>query len=144
MGHKYHVGLRGRSQAKKSKCSLISLCPDKIAVIQSRQSKSLQRSRAVGDFYGTGIEIWAGFGPVRQLLRPVFSCFHGQKKILKTLQTVKTFLAQNEVNFFILFFLKSFKKIRLRNIFYNYFEDNEGIDEKLCKSILGNPIFFCF
>jgi hypothetical protein len=42
----------------------------------------------VGDFYGTGIEIWAGFGPVWQLLRPVFSCFHGQKK-LKTLQTVK-------------------------------------------------------
>ena len=35
----------------------------------------------VGDFYGTGIEIWAGFGPVRQLLRSVFSCFHGQKKI---------------------------------------------------------------
>ena len=32
----------------------------------------------MGDFYGTGIEIWAGFGPVRQLLRPVFSCFHGQ------------------------------------------------------------------
>ena len=30
----------------------------------------------VGDFYGIGIEIWAGFGPVR----PVFSCFHGQKK----------------------------------------------------------------
>ena len=24
--------------------------------------KSLQRSPAVGDFYGTGIEIWAGFG----------------------------------------------------------------------------------
>ena len=34
----------------------------------------------MGDFYGTGIEIWAGFGPVRQLLRPFFSCFHGQKK----------------------------------------------------------------
>ena len=44
----------------------------------------------MGDFYGTGIEIWAGFGPVgiienkfgadyEQLLRPVFSCFHGQK-----------------------------------------------------------------
>jgi hypothetical protein len=42
----------------------------------------------VGDFYVTGIEIWAGFGPVdivekkigadyEQLLRPVFSCFHG-------------------------------------------------------------------
>ena len=37
----------------------------------------------MGDFYGTGIEIWAGFGPVRQLLRPVFSSFHGQKKISK-------------------------------------------------------------
>ena len=46
--------------------------------------KSLERSPAVGDFYGTRIKIWAGFGPVRQLLRPVFSCFHGQKKILKT------------------------------------------------------------
>ena len=37
------------------------------------------QSLAVGDFYGTRIEIWAGFGPVRQLLRPVFSCFHEQK-----------------------------------------------------------------
>ena len=46
----------------------------------------------MGDFYGTGIEIWAEFGPVginekknwpdyEQFLRPVFSCFHGQKKI---------------------------------------------------------------
>ena len=45
----------------------------------------------VGDFYGTGIEIWAGFGPVgitekknwadyEQLLRADFSCFQGQKK----------------------------------------------------------------
>ena len=44
------------------------------------------------DFYGTGIEVWAGFGPVgitekknradyEQLLKPGFSCFHGQKKI---------------------------------------------------------------
>ena len=33
----------------------------------------------MGDFYGTRIEIWAEFGPVRQLLRPVFSCFYGQK-----------------------------------------------------------------
>ena len=39
-------------------------------------------------FYGTEIEIWAGLGLVgitkkradyEQLLRPVFSCFHGQK-----------------------------------------------------------------
>jgi hypothetical protein len=37
----------------------------------------------VGDFYGTGIEIWAGFGLVRQLLKPVFSCIHGQKIIFK-------------------------------------------------------------
>ena len=44
----------------------------------------------MGDFYGTGIEIWAGFGPVgiteknwvnyEQLLRPVISCFHGKKR----------------------------------------------------------------
>ena len=37
----------------------------------------------MGDFSGTGIEIWAEFGPVWQLLRPVFSCFHGQKKNFK-------------------------------------------------------------
>ena len=35
----------------------------------------------MGDFYGTGIEIWAGYGPVWQLLRPVFSFFHGQKRL---------------------------------------------------------------
>ena len=44
-----------------------------------------KRSRAVGDFYGTGIEIWAGFGPIWQLLKPVFSCFHGQKNIFKNI-----------------------------------------------------------
>ena len=46
----------------------------------------------MGDFYGTRIEIWAGFGPIgitekkicadyEHLFRPVFSSFHGQKKI---------------------------------------------------------------
>jgi hypothetical protein len=39
----------------------------------------------VGDFYGTGIEIWAGFWPVRQLLRPVFSCLHEQKNFFKNI-----------------------------------------------------------
>ena len=46
----------------------------------------------MGDFYGTGTEIWAGFGPIvsnekkriwadyEQLLRPVFSLFFGKKK----------------------------------------------------------------
>ena len=48
-------------------------------------TKSLDRSRAGSNFYGTEIEIWAGFGPVWQLLRPVFSCFHEQKKILKNI-----------------------------------------------------------
>ena len=48
-------------------------------------SKSLERSPAVGDFYGTRIEIWAGFGLVRQLLRLVFSCFHGQRKNFKNI-----------------------------------------------------------
>ena len=28
------------------------------------RSKSLERSPAVGDFYGTGIKIWPGFGPI--------------------------------------------------------------------------------
>ena len=54
-------------------------------MIIALSSKLLERSPAVGDFYGTRIEIWAGFGPVRQLLRPVFSCFHEQKKILKNI-----------------------------------------------------------
>ena len=55
-------------------------------------AKSIQRSPAVGYVYGIGIEVWAVFGPVsitgkkniwadyEQLFRPVFSCFHGQKK----------------------------------------------------------------
>ena len=58
------------------------------------RAKSLQRSPAVGDSYGTGIEIWAGFGPVgniekkvwadyEQLLRVFFSCFQGQKNVKK-------------------------------------------------------------
>ena len=34
-------------------------------------------------FYGTGIDIWAGFGPVRQLLMPLFLCFHGQNFFFK-------------------------------------------------------------
>ena len=47
--------------------------------LHTLRAKSLERSPAGGDFYGTRIEIWAGFGPVRQLLRPVFLCFHEQK-----------------------------------------------------------------
>ena len=50
----------------------------------------------MGDFYGTGIAIWAGFGPVgitekkiwtdyEQHFRPVFSSFHGQKKRKKNI-----------------------------------------------------------
>ena len=39
----------------------------------------------MGDFHGTGIRIWAAFGPVWQLLGPVFSCFNGQKKVLKNI-----------------------------------------------------------
>ena len=39
----------------------------------------------MGDFYGTGIEIWAGFGPVWQLLRPFFFMFSWAKKNLKNI-----------------------------------------------------------
>ena len=50
-------------------------------------SKSLRKGQKMlekatnlaGDFYGTGIEIWAGFGPVWQLLRPFFHVFLGKK-----------------------------------------------------------------
>ena len=56
------------------------------------QPKSLYRSRAGRHFNGTENVIWAGFGPVgntekkfgvdyEQLLRAVFSCFHGQKNV---------------------------------------------------------------
>ena len=55
-------------------------------------AKSLYISCGVSNFYGTVIEIWAGFGPVgstekMNLLQlwatfeDVFFCFHGQKKI---------------------------------------------------------------
>ena len=43
----------------------------------------------MGDFYGTGIEIWAGFEPVWQLLRPGFSSFHWQKKKFKNIVDVE-------------------------------------------------------
>ena len=43
------------------------------------------RSRTLGDFYGTGIEIWAGFGPVWQLWRPFFFRFSLAKKNLKNI-----------------------------------------------------------
>ena len=54
----------------------------------------------MGDFCGTGIEIWAEFGLVgitekkiradyEQLFRPVFSSFHGQKK--KKIDKLKIF-----------------------------------------------------
>ena len=72
--------------------------------------KSLLRSPAAGDFYATGIEIWAGFGPVLQLLRPGFSCFHGQKKnILKHCRWLKHFWHRMKLRKYF-FFLKKFKK----------------------------------
>ena len=37
----------------------------------------------MGDFYRTGIEIWAGFGPVWQILRPDFFMFSWAKFFLK-------------------------------------------------------------
>ena len=53
----------------------------------------------MGDFYGTGIEIWAGFGPIgstekrvwadyEKILWVVFSCFQEQKKCLIFLRNV--------------------------------------------------------
>ena len=45
----------------------------------------------MGDFYGTGIEIWAGFGPVWQVSRPVISFFHGQFFFLNILDNENIF-----------------------------------------------------
>ena len=55
-------------------------------------SKSLNGCCAGSHFYGSEFEIWAVFGPVgntekkigadyEQFLRPVFSCFRGQKNV---------------------------------------------------------------
>ena len=35
-----------------------------MSLLGNSSSKSLYISHAVSNFYGTGIEIWAGFGPV--------------------------------------------------------------------------------
>ena len=62
-----------------------------VAAADESDAKSLYISRVASNFYGTEIEIWAGFGPVgntekknwadyEQLLRAVFSCFQEQKK----------------------------------------------------------------
>jgi hypothetical protein len=43
-------------------------------LIGMRKTKVIIESPVVGDFYGTGIEIWAGFGPNGRL-----SCLHSFK-----------------------------------------------------------------
>ena len=59
----------------------------------------IEKSRAVGDFYGTGIEIWAGFGPIgrtekrvladyEQVLRVFFHVFRGKKNVKIVLKTL--------------------------------------------------------
>ena len=53
----------------------------------------------MGDFYGTGIEIWARFGPMKkkvfanyeQLLSVIFSCFQGQQKTLIFFKSIVAF-----------------------------------------------------
>jgi hypothetical protein len=41
--------------------------------------KNIKEKSHSGRFYGTGIEIWAGFGLVWQFLRPFFHVFMGKK-----------------------------------------------------------------
>ena len=61
-------------------------------------SKSLYMSPAMSHFYGTECEIWADFGPVGNtekigpIMRPVFSCFRGQKETLAS--TLKSCIVQ--------------------------------------------------
>ena len=52
---------------KKGSINIIGLVATDIWTIYyllNVQPKSLERSPAVRDFYGTGIEFWAGFGPI--------------------------------------------------------------------------------
>ena len=62
-----------------------SLSQKRLLFKKNQEAALCLTSHAVGDFYGTGIEIWAGFGPVWQLLRTFFHVFMGKKLFLKTL-----------------------------------------------------------
>ena len=53
--------------------------------------KSLQRRRAVRDFYGTGIVIWAGFGPVLATFEAEFFMFSWGKKLKKIVDSENIF-----------------------------------------------------
>ena len=85
----------------------------------------------MGDFYGTKIEIWAGFGPIgitekkiwadyEQLLRVFFSVFRGETN-------VKKFLKHCSLR------AKKVHKMKLKNIFFS---------ENLFKNV--NFFFFFF
>ena len=58
----------------------------------------------MGDFYGTGIEIWAGFGPVWHLLRLFFSCFHEKKIFEEHCRLGKHFLHRMKLKKIFFFF----------------------------------------
>ena len=49
--------------------------------LDKHEPNSLYRCPAVGDLYGTGIKIWAGFGPVgiteKKIFGPIMSKFLG-------------------------------------------------------------------
>ena len=59
-----------------------------LAIPNNKCQKDIARAKVIieksrdGRFYRTGIEIWAGFGPVGSTEKRVFSCFQGQNKIL--------------------------------------------------------------
>ena len=85
-------GYSRNSSGFDSNCT--SLLPACLKIEQILETKSLHISHAVSNYYGTEMEIWAGFGPIgktekkiwadyEQLLRTVFLCFHGQKQNLK-------------------------------------------------------------
>ena len=89
-------GYSRNSSGFDSNCT--SLLPACLKIEQILETKSLHISHAESNYYGTEMEIWAGFGPIgntekkiwadyEQLLRPFFSCLSWAKKIkdLKTL-----------------------------------------------------------
>ena len=67
--HETNPSFQGKGNIKKNKCSLCEYtgkCPSQL--YHHVKAKSLYISCAVNNFYGTEIEIWAGFGPVGSTL----------------------------------------------------------------------------
>ena len=99
-----------------------------VSYIKMKYTKSLERSPSVGDFYGTGIEILAGFGPVgiteKKTFGPIMSNFWGRffkfSRVEKKIKNIVTSALKSFIKWSpIIFSWKIRKKnnYRIRNVF---------------------------